>query len=358
MTARSVPDRALRCQPSRRVIWSGADRPSSRIGGCSLAVDDLGRRGRRGHDAVGGLRLVALAPVEPLPDLGVLALVGGDGVDLRVGLLLLVDVDLVALERLDELRDRLRPEDPRRQDDEPDPDARPGGGGHGRAQLAETGRPDLGVAALVRGDVPERRLPPRVPFDRRQRVVEGDRILLELEVLQALRDVHDQSVPNADRWIGGILGVHGRTGGSTSGCTGSPPAADGSRGCSTHARRRHGRTRLADGDHRRVHALGRGSGARATGFEQVFFSGLGGAGDGVVLILTSLGAGLLTVHRTPATTRVRSLRLLPAVFVALAAFTWINGYRASLLASRGLGAAGRHRPRSLPACGSRSSGSS
>jgi hypothetical protein len=67
-----------------------------------------------------------------------------------------------------------------------------------------------------------------------------------------------------------------------------------------------------------------------SGFEPVFFSGLGGAGDGFVLLLTSLGAGLLTLHRTPATSRVRTVRLLPAVFVALAALTWINGYRAAV----------------------------
>src|SRR5262245_31396416 len=67
------------------------------------------------------------------------------------------------------------------------------------------------------------------------------------------------------------------------------------------------------------------------GMEPIFFSGLGGAGDGVVLILTSLGAGLLTLHRTPATSRVRTVRLLPAVLVALAAFTLLNGYRAALL---------------------------
>lgn len=67
------------------------------------------------------------------------------------------------------------------------------------------------------------------------------------------------------------------------------------------------------------------------GFEDVFFSGLGGQGDGVVLILVSLGAGLLTVHRTPATSRVRLVRILPAVLVVLAALTWINGFRASLL---------------------------
>jgi hypothetical protein len=67
-----------------------------------------------------------------------------------------------------------------------------------------------------------------------------------------------------------------------------------------------------------------------SGFEDVFFSGLGGQGDGVVLILVSAGAGLLTVHRTPATSRVRSIRLLPTLFVVLAALTWINGLRGSL----------------------------
>jgi hypothetical protein len=67
-----------------------------------------------------------------------------------------------------------------------------------------------------------------------------------------------------------------------------------------------------------------------SGMEPVFFSGLGGAGDGLVLILTSAGAGLLTVHRTPATSRVRTVRLLPAILLALAAITWLNGYRAAV----------------------------
>jgi hypothetical protein len=66
-----------------------------------------------------------------------------------------------------------------------------------------------------------------------------------------------------------------------------------------------------------------------TGIEDVFFSGLAGQGDGVVLILVSLGAGLLTVHRTPATSRVRIVRIMPAILVALAFITWLNGYRAS-----------------------------
>jgi hypothetical protein len=65
------------------------------------------------------------------------------------------------------------------------------------------------------------------------------------------------------------------------------------------------------------------------GFEPVFFSGTGGAGDGVVLLLVALGAGLLTVHRTPATSRVRIVRILPALLVVLAAASWINGFRAA-----------------------------
>ncbi len=64
------------------------------------------------------------------------------------------------------------------------------------------------------------------------------------------------------------------------------------------------------------------------GFEPVFFSGTGGAGDGVVLLLVSAAAGLLTVHRTPATSRVRSIRLAPAILVVLAVCSWLNGYRA------------------------------
>ncbi len=68
-----------------------------------------------------------------------------------------------------------------------------------------------------------------------------------------------------------------------------------------------------------------------TSFEYVFFSGLAGQGDGVVLILVSMGAGMLTVHRTPATSRVRSVRLLPALLVLLAGLTWLNGLRGSLL---------------------------
>jgi len=66
-----------------------------------------------------------------------------------------------------------------------------------------------------------------------------------------------------------------------------------------------------------------------TGIEQVFFSGLGGAGDGIVILLVCTAAGLLTLHRTPAESRVRTVRLAPAGLVLVAAMTWVNGYRAA-----------------------------
>ena len=46
-----------------------------------------------------------------------------------------------------------------------------------------------------------------------------------------------------------------------------------------------------------------------TGLEPVFFSGIDGAGDGVMLILLAGATGLLTLHRAPATSRVRTVRL-------------------------------------------------
>lgn len=66
-----------------------------------------------------------------------------------------------------------------------------------------------------------------------------------------------------------------------------------------------------------------------SGIEAIFFSGLAGQGDGVVLILVSAATGLLTIHQTPATSRVRTVRILPSILVVLAALTWINGLRAS-----------------------------
>jgi hypothetical protein len=66
-----------------------------------------------------------------------------------------------------------------------------------------------------------------------------------------------------------------------------------------------------------------------TGFEPVTFSALGGAGDGVMLIAVSIAVAVLTLHHTPADSRTRTIRALPAVLVALAVFTWLNGRRAA-----------------------------
>ena len=63
-----------------------------------------------------------------------------------------------------------------------------------RALLPQAVGPDVRVAALVARDVPERRGAARVLLDRRERVVEGDRVLLELQVVEALRDVPDASL--------------------------------------------------------------------------------------------------------------------------------------------------------------------
>ncbi|HEX5829287.1 MAG TPA: hypothetical protein VFY23_17295 [Candidatus Limnocylindrales bacterium] len=64
------------------------------------------------------------------------------------------------------------------------------------------------------------------------------------------------------------------------------------------------------------------------GFEPIFFSGLGGAGDGVMLILLALGTAFLVLHHTPATSRVRLVHVFPYLLVLLAALTVLNGYRA------------------------------
>ena len=49
--------------------------------------------------------------------------------------------------------------------------------------------PDVGVAALVAGDPLERGSAPRVLLDRRQRVVQDDRVAFQLQVVEALLDV-------------------------------------------------------------------------------------------------------------------------------------------------------------------------
>ena len=69
-----------------------------------------------------------------------------------------------------------------------------------------------------------------------------------------------------------------------------------------------------------------------TGLEPVFFSGIDGAGDGVMLILLAGATGLLTLHRAPATSRVRTVRLAPAVLIGLAAATWMTGHREAIAA--------------------------
>ena len=61
-----------------------------------------------------------------------------------------------------------------------------------------------------------------------------------------------------------------------------------------------------------------------------FFSGLGGAGDGLVELFLGAITAFLVLHRTPAGSRVRTVRLLPAILVVLAALTWISGYRAAI----------------------------
>jgi hypothetical protein len=67
-----------------------------------------------------------------------------------------------------------------------------------------------------------------------------------------------------------------------------------------------------------------------TGFEPAFFSGLGGAGDGIMLILLSMGAAFFVLHETPASSRVRLVHLAPYLLVLFAGFTVINGYRSAL----------------------------
>jgi hypothetical protein len=67
------------------------------------------------------------------------------------------------------------------------------------------------------------------------------------------------------------------------------------------------------------------------GFEHAFFSGLGGAGDGLALLLLAGGIAFLVLHRTPATSRVRLVHVVPWVLWLFAAATVLNGWRAALL---------------------------
>ena len=73
-----------------------------------LVPADVGRRTARSATATPSRRAATvngLSLVEAIPDLGVLALVGGDGGHLGRGLLGVVRLFLVPLERLDEVGD-------------------------------------------------------------------------------------------------------------------------------------------------------------------------------------------------------------------------------------------------------------
>jgi hypothetical protein len=65
------------------------------------------------------------------------------------------------------------------------------------------------------------------------------------------------------------------------------------------------------------------------GFEPITFSGLGGAGDGVMLILFAGGIAFLVLHRTPASSRVRLVHVIPYVLLVLAAASLVTAYRAA-----------------------------
>jgi hypothetical protein len=65
------------------------------------------------------------------------------------------------------------------------------------------------------------------------------------------------------------------------------------------------------------------------GFEPITLSGLGGAGDGVMLILFALGIAFIVLHRTPASSRVRLVHVIPYVLLLLATASLVTGYRAA-----------------------------
>ena len=209
ITMREVGHEAVRDPEDDRAQGSRARAPVP-----SLAAGDRGRRlgppvadrGMLGRDdRLRGGRparpagtTVALL-VEPLPDLRVLALVGGDRLDLRVLALGVVRRLLVAFEGLHEVRHGARAEDAGRHDDQADAGARPALRRDGGTHLAQPARPDVRVPALVGGDVAEGGGPPRVLLDRRELVVQDDRVLLQLEVLEALGDVHAASLAKSAR---------------------------------------------------------------------------------------------------------------------------------------------------------------
>jgi hypothetical protein len=67
------------------------------------------------------------------------------------------------------------------------------------------------------------------------------------------------------------------------------------------------------------------------GFEPIFFSGLGGAGDGIVLVVLAGLTAFFVLHETPATSRIRLVHVIPYVLVILAAMTVLTGFRAAQL---------------------------
>ena len=260
MIARSVPDRALRCQPSRRVIWSGADRPHPR--GPADARRRSRPRSRRPSRARRGGRTPPRGPRPgraasrsrrararrrrsrrspgwpPAPRTGRPRRPRATATSSATA--------FVPRTRAARMMNRTRAR------------GRPAGGTvapSSRRRVAQISAWRRSLVAMWRKAAWRR----GSLLDRGQRVVQGDRILFELEVLQALGDVHAESVPKRDR---GDTRDPWTTGGSTSGCTGRGPAADGSSWMlPTPARITVGH-RLADGDRRRVHALGRGPGPR------------------------------------------------------------------------------------------------
>ena len=82
----------------------------------------------------------------------------------------------------------------------------PPGSGTVAPRSAQLARPDVRVAALVAGDLPERVGAPLVLLDLREAVVERDRVALQLEVLQALGDVDRGHRRNRSRSGGGTPG--------------------------------------------------------------------------------------------------------------------------------------------------------
>ena len=131
------------------------------------------------------LLVPALPPaVQLLPDLGVLAFVGRDlcrfGRELRR-----VSRFLVAFQRLDEVRHRVRAEHARQPDDRPHADARRARIRNRRTCLRQTIGPDLGVAPLVAGNSAERRGAVRILLDLGKSVVKNDRVTFEPEVGEA-----------------------------------------------------------------------------------------------------------------------------------------------------------------------------